>query len=404
MKQKMVLNPIEKVLSDIHDFFGKPHDQFERLELIQALGRYLAHDVISKEMIPDFPKSTVDGYAVQFLESPCILEKVGESLMGSGNSSILNKGECIYVPTGGMIPAGTETMVMIEDTEILSEDSVSFKGTFSERENIIERGSDMSVGQVVLTKGTKIDTHEIGALAALGHYQVEVMKRPRVAFISTGDELIESNAPLEMGQIREINTITLASIAQKQGLQVVMRKIVKDDYDEIKATIEDAISQSDLVFISGGSSVGEKDYTYELLDEICDGGVLINGMAIKPGKPTIVSKHGEKPVIGLPGHPVSSIIVYELLASEILRSWGFEIPRHKSVDVTISRTVRPAKGRETYQMVQIKEVDNQFVAVPTSGKSGMITLLTGSNGYVIIPKEVERLYEGSKVRAYYFSG
>jgi molybdopterin molybdotransferase len=324
--------------------------------------------------------------------------------MGSGNMSVLNKGECVYVPTGGMIPEGTETMVMIEDTEVLSEDSVYFKEAFVERENIIERGSDMSIGQVVLTKGTRIGTHEIGALAALGHFQVEVKKKPGVTFISTGDELTESSDPLKTGQIREINTFTLASIAEKQGMDVVMRKIVKDDYAEIKSTIEDAISRSDLVFISGGSSVGEKDYTYELLDEICDQGVLINGMAIKPGKPTIVSKHGDKPVIGLPGHPVSSIIVYELLASEILRSWGFEVPRHKGVEVTLSSSVRPAKGRDTYQMVQIKEADNQFIAVPTSGKSGMISLLTGSNGYVIVPKELEQLKEGLRVRAYYFSG
>ncbi len=403
MKQKMILNPIEKVLSDIHDFFGKSYDQIEMVELTQAQGRYLASDIISKEMIPDFSKSTVDGYAVKFSNGPCTLKKVGESFMGSGNMSVLNKGECIYVPTGGMIPEGTETMVMIEDTEVLSEDSVYFKEAFIERENIIERGSDMSIGQVVLTKGTRIGTHEIGALAALGHFQVEVMKSPGVTFISTGDELTESSEPLKTGQIREINTFTLASIAQKQGLRVINRMIVKDDYDEIKATIEDAISKSDLVFISGGSSVGEKDYTYELLDEICDQGVLINGMAIKPGKPTIVSKHGDKPVIGLPGHPVSSIIVYELLASEILRSWGFEVPRHKSVEVTLSRSIRPAKGRDTYQMVQIKEADNQFVAVPTSGKSGMISLLTGSNGYVIISKELDQLPDGSKVRAYYFN-
>lgn len=403
MKQLMKLNPIEKVLSDIHVFFDRSYDPIERIELTRAFGRYLASDIISKEMIPDFSKSTVDGYAVHFLSGPCTLKKVGESLMGSGNMSVLNKGECIYVPTGGMIPEGTETMVMIEDTEVLSADSVYFKEAFVERENIIERGSDMSIGQVVLTKGMRIGTHEIGALAALGHFQVEVMKSPEVTFISTGDELTESSEPLKMGQIREINTFALASIAQKQGLEVIMRKIVKDDYAEIKATIEDAISKSDLVFISGGSSVGEKDYTYELLDEICDAGVLINGMAIKPGKPTIVSKHGDKPVIGLPGHPVSSIIVYELLASEILRSWGFKVPRHKSVEVTLSQSVRPAKGRDTYQMVQIKEVDNQFVAVPTSGKSGMITLLTGSNGYVIVPKELDQLTEGSKVRAYYFN-
>lgn len=404
MKQLMELNPIEKVLSDIHVFFGKPYNQTERVELTNAFGRYLASDIISKEMIPDFSKSTVDGYAVHFLNGPCALKKVGESLMGSGNLSVLKEGECIYVPTGGMIPEGTETMVMIEDTEILSEDSVYFNKAIADRENIIERGSDMSIGQVVLTKGTKVGTHEIGALAALGHFHVEVMKSPGVTFISTGDELTESSAPLKTGQIREINTFTLASIAQKQGLEVIMRKIVKDDYEQIKATIEEAISKSDLVFISGGSSVGEKDYTYDLLEEICDGGVLINGMAIKPGKPTIVSKHGDKPVIGLPGHPVSSIIVYELLASEILRSWGFDIPMHNGVEVTLSQSIRPAKGRDTYQMVQIKEVDNQFVAEPTSGKSGMISLLTGSNGYVIVPKELDQLPKGSRVKAYYFRG
>lgn len=401
-KKKIELNPVSYVKETLRNQFGYAYSESIDVDLTEAYGKYLSRDIVSNEVVPAFSKSTVDGYAVKFISEPCSLNKIGATEMGKTTNLTLKNGECLYVPTGGMIPSGTDTMVMIEDTEVIDENTIKFNGAFINRENIIEAGSDMNIGDIVLKKGRLIGTHEIGALASLGIYSVPVFKPLNVAFISTGDELVRTTEPILEGQIREINAFTLTAIANRLNMTVKSTEIVKDNYDWIKSAIETAVDTSDMVFVSGGSSVGEKDYTFDILEEVCDQGVIISGMAFKPGKPTLIAKHGNKVVVGLPGHPVSSIIVFEMIASEILRSMGFEIPAHKSVEVEIMGTVYPAKGRDTYQMVQIRNVDGAFKAFPTSGKSGMITLLTNSNGYVIIPKELEKIEKGTQVRAYYF--
>lgn len=400
--KKMTLNPVSKVLESLAFYFENDQWPAELIALDNAHGRVLAEDIVSTETVPAFSKSTVDGYAVTFFDAPCVLTAIGQVEMGEGTEAVLREGTCLYVPTGGMLPLGTDTMVMIEDTEKLAGGKVQFNKAANKRENIIEIGADMQIGKMVLSKGLIIDAHSIGAMAALGRYHVPVYKKPRLSIISTGDELTETSDPLKLGQIREINTFTLKVIAEELGFVVTKRQIVKDVYDVIEKAIREALEHSDLVVVSGGSSVGEKDYTYALLDRICSDGVLLNGMAIKPGKPTILAKHGCQPVIGLPGHPVSSIVVFRLLASALLGAWGWQVKEPHAVEAVLEKTIYAASGRDTYQMVWIEKNGVDWIARPTSGKSGMITLLTRSNGYVIIPKEVGTYEIGMKVKAYWF--
>ncbi|GAU77102.1 molybdopterin molybdotransferase MoeA [Fusibacter sp. 3D3] len=400
--KKIELNPIEHVLSVIRGTFDNKIGGTERVKLKEASHRILAEALISDVLIPEFPKSTVDGYAVKFMDRPCQCTLVGKVDMGEALNIELSAGECVYVPTGGVIPKGTDTMVMIEETEVLTPTGVQFNKAADSRDFIIEIGDDMKPGQVVLKKGTRLKPQHIGVLASLGHQEVEVLKKPKVCFISTGDELITLDETLSYGKIREINGYTLTAIAEDMGFEVLETLILKDDYARIKYEIESALEKADLVAISGGSSVGEKDYTYDLLSEIASEGVLISGMAIKPGKPTIVAKHTNKPIIGLPGHPVSAIVVFKLIAGEIMKTWGYEVRKDHKITVKLTGDIYAAQGRDTYQMVTLEETEAGILAHPTPGKSGMITLLSGSDGYVIIPKELGSIKKESVVEGYYF--
>lgn len=400
--KKIELNPIEDVLKLIETSFPSGPMGTKKVLIEDALGRVLKYPLVSHEMVPAFAKSTVDGYAVKNSDTPFVARLLGAVDMGTEATFMLNEGECVYVPTGGMIPDGAEAMAMIEDTVRHEDGTVAFLKPVKGRDNIIECGSDMSIGSEVLSAGKVIGVHEIGALASLGHYEVEVLRRPTIAILSTGDELVTSSEPLEKGKIRELNTFTLAAICKKMGLKVVARKVLPDRYEVIRAALEDAVNTADIVVISGGSSVGEKDYTQALMAEVCDEGVLIAGMAIKPGKPTIIAKHGDVPVFGLPGHPVSTIVVFGLLAGRLLRTWGYSVAEPRTTAVRLTRNVYAAPGRDSYQMVRIEARDDGYIAMPTSGKSGMITLLTQSNGYVVIPKEVGMYREGDVVRGVYF--
>lgn len=407
MIKKIELNPIEQVLQLVRETFHATPKLTEKVALEDAFGRVLKDSLISHETVPDFVKSTVDGYAVQYCDTPRTLKLIGKVQMGNPSEFTVDRDTCVYVPTGGMLPNDAEhlTMVMIEDCEVNETEEGTFVTLLKaapDRDNIIERGSDMHIGKSVLPAGTVLGVHEIGALASLGHYQVEVLKKPTVAIISTGDELMHSSKPLELGQIREINTYTLAANCQNHGLKVIHKYLLPDQYALIKEKLTEAVNTADIVLISGGSSVGEKDYTQAIMDEVCDAGVLSAGMAIKPGKPTIVAKHGHTAVFGLPGHPVSSIVVFELLVRELLKTWGHKVVEPIGTEVTLTKNIYAAKGRDTYQMVKILEEDGQSVAMPTSGKSGMITLLTQSNGYVIIPKEKGMYEAGDMVKAYYY--
>lgn len=383
----------------------------EEINLEKAVGRILYENIISKVNVPEFRRSTVDGYAVNCRDVagasesiPAILNLKGEVLMGElAGHSIDLPGECVYVPTGGMIPDGADAVVMIEYTEKLDEETILINSTCANGDNVVQIGDDISIDEVVIKKGTKLRPYEIGVLSSLGFTEIPVFKKPKVGIISTGDEIVGISERPRLGQVRDINTYLLYSSILKDEAEPINYGVVKDEYELLKSTVDNALKQCDLVLISGGSSVGVKDQTIKVIDSFQESEVLVHGIAIKPGKPTIISKVCGKAVFGLPGHPLSCAIIYQIIVKNFINKLQNNIDKEYPVQCRFSINYHKAKGREEYLPVVLKNVDNEFIAEPIFSKSGLITGFSKAYGYIKIDKNIEGLREGEKVLVYKFS-
>lgn len=377
--------------------------------LLECLGKTLAVDIISDVTIPSYRRSTVDGFAVRSqdclqatVDQPVVLRVVGQSEMGATTDIQIETGQAMYVPTGAMIPGGADTMIMVEYTEEQKtpDHRVRILKAGIPGDRMILPGSDMKPGQVVLGKGRRLRPEDIGALAALGREHVKIMESPVVSIFSTGDELVPLGRPLTGGQIRDMNTYSLRAACQRWELPVHTAQIVPDQKERLTAYIREAVNHSDIVLISGGSSMGKKDITADAIRE-AGGQVYIHGLAFKPGKPTILARVQDTLVIGLPGHPVSALMVFQLIGRPLLETlFGMNLPVQHKRSGRLSKTVRPAKGRETFQMVAVEETEADLVLEPIPGASGMITMMTKADGYVRIPKEVAEIPAGQIVDVY----
>ena len=377
------------------------------INIDNCLNRVLAEDIYSKINVPEFNRSTVDGYSIKAEDShgatssiPSIINILGEINMGEAIKSSVKSGEAYYVPTGGMIPEGANGMIMIENTEKMDENTILLYKPIFQGENIISIGDDIKKGELALEKGRRINAEVLGVLAALGVFQVPVYSKPKFYIISTGDELISIEEQLTLGKIRDVNSYTLTALIENVGGEFVGKSIIKDVYDLLQDEVKKALEISDIVLISGGSSVGTKDYTHKVIDSFNGKGVLFHGLAIKPGKPTIVGEANGKLICGLPGHVVSSIIVFKALLEYFVREkLGIEeiAPRIKAI---MTNNFPSNPGLETYQMLKIKEEDGIFYGTPTFGKSGMISLLSKSQGYIIISAHEEGINKGAEREVY----
>lgn len=398
---------VQEARKKVIEVFKEYELEIEQVSILECMDRILAEDIESNINVPEFNRSTVDGFAIKSKDShgasesvPSLFNILGEVHMGETAKYCIKSGEAVYVPTGGMIPEGADGVVMIEHTEKLDEFSLMVYKSISFGENIILKGDDIKVGELALKKGRSVTPEVVGVLAALGKSQVKVYKKPRFYIISTGDEIINLEEKLELGKVRDINSYTLYSLIIKLGGEVVGKSIVKDNYELLRAEVEKAIRISDIILISGGSSVGTRDYTDKVINSFNGKGVFIHGISIKPGKPTIIGEGEGKLIFGLPGHPVSSIIVFKAIVEYFIRqkmgSIDF-IPKTKAI---IDFNFPSSSGRETYQMVKLKEVDGKTYATPSFGKSGMITLLSNSHGYIIIKSFEEGVYKGEERDVY----
>ena len=377
--------------------------KIETVCLLEAQNRFLAEDLYAAENVPDFNRSTVDGYAVKAADTfgagealPSLLTAAGAVRMGQKAEMTLKKGQAVAVPTGGMLPEGADSVVMVEYSEQFDADTIAVYKPVSPGENVIARGDDMQQGDVILKRGTWLSAKHIAMLAACGISRVNVYRPIHFAIISTGDEIIEIDQPQEIGQIRDINSYGLASIIRQWGGAVTYRAIVRDDYEALKQAMTEGLEQADVLLTSGGSSVGERDYTYRLMQELCKDDVFVKGIAIKPGKPTIVGKADGKPVIGLPGHPSAAMTVFRVLMSAVMKQWGLYF-EETLVPARLSVNLPSSPGRTTFQMVQLEANENGFTAVPIFGKSGMIHLLGRSDGYIVLEAHQEGLEQNQQV-------
>ncbi len=399
---------VEEGRKKLLEHFESSGFQVEEVPLLGSVGRILGEDIYSKENVPQFNRSTMDGYAIKSKEShgasesiPSLFNIIGSVEMGRESTYIVEKGEAVSVPTGGMIPEGADGVVMIENTEKLDDSTLMVYKSISYRENVILKGDDIKEGELALEKGRKITAEIIGVLAALGISKVKVYKKPKFYIISTGDEIIDLDEELTMGTIRDINSYALYALIKKLGGEIVGKTIVKDDYELLREEVRKAINSSDIVLISGGSSVGTRDYTSKVINSFDGEGVFVHGVAIKPGKPTIIGEGKNKLIFGLPGHPVSSIIVFKTFVEHYIYE-KMNIKQYVSkTEAIIDFNFPSSPGRKTYQMVKLEERDGNVYATPSFGKSGMISLLSNSDGYIVIEPYEEGIYKGEKREVFF---
>ena len=379
----------------------------EEVALKKALGRRLGTDLYSKVNLPSFNRSTVDGYALYCQDAfgasesiPAILSLKGEVEMGQDIEKSLERGEAIYVPTGGMVPKGTEAMVMLEYTEKMDEETLLVYKPVSPKQHMSFIGDDLEVGEKVFERGRKLSPYDIGLLAGMNIEKVEVFKGPQVAILSTGDEVVDVGKPLEGAQIRDINGYALAAFVESLGCEVTYQSIVKDDFEKLQEAMDEAIEKSQLVLLSGGSSVGAKDYTKKLIESYEEGEVFLHGLAIKPGKPTLLGTIGTLPVFGLPGHPVSALMVCQQTVKIYLEALMEQEEKEVYLWASLMANVHGSPGKTTYQTVCLYQGENGWKAEPLYGKSGMMTLLTKGTGYFVIEEDKEGYEQGALVKVY----
>ncbi|MDF2608309.1 MAG: molybdenum cofactor synthesis protein [Bacillales bacterium] len=322
------VHTVEEVFNIIEDKV-KPIQHTEKVLISNALNRILAADIFSNENVPNFRRSTVDGYAVKADDTfgtsesmPGFLNLIGEIKMGEAPANVVNYGEAMYVPTGGMVPDGATAVVMIEHCEEIGSLLNVYKQV-APNENIIQVGEDIKINDLILSKGKKLRAQELGALSALGILEIEVYKKIKVGYISTGDEIVTPDTKqLEIGKVRDINAITLDSICKQMDIDFCYGGIVKDSEEELYRVTSDLLENVDCLILSGGSSVGTKDYSVDVINKLGKPGVFTHGISVKPGKPTIIALANDKPIIGLPGHPVSALIIFKVFGTTMLNKYS----------------------------------------------------------------------------------
>lgn len=381
----------------------------ETVLLASAMGRVLAEDIAAGEYVPDFDRSTVDGYAVRARDTfgctdsiPAILPLQGEVLMGEGAEFELNPESCVAVPTGGAVPKGADSVVMLEYTEDYGDGTIGISRPVAPGENMIFRGDDVYPGKVILRKGRVLSSQDIGALAAIGKAQVPVVKKLTIGVISTGDELVPPEVAPGPGQVRDVNGPMLEAMLAAFGARVIHYGIVPDKEDLLSETVHKAVAECDAVLLSGGSSVGVKDAACRIIESM--GSLLLHGIAIKPGKPTILGKAGAKPLVGLPGHPVAAYFITKLFVLPLLSKLMGRQQERYTVAAKITENVSANHGRAQYHCCKIERRNGELYACPIRGKSGLITTLAGADGYFCIDRDCEGLPQGATIQVTITSG
>jgi molybdopterin molybdotransferase len=380
----------------------------ERVGLSEAYSRVLTEDIVSPEDLPPLPRSTMDGYALSARDTfgasdalPALIEVAGRVEMGSLPDFELGPGKAAQIPTGGFLPEGADAVVMVEYTSMLDESTVEVTKPVTAGENVLLTGEDVARGEAVIEAGTRLLAHHVGLLAGLGMLEVPVHKRPVVAVLSTGDEVVPVDKEPGPGQVRDINSHAIAGLVRSAGATPKMLGLVPDRRESLKIALEHALSQTDVAVLSGGSSVGERDLMVEVASSLEDAEVLVHGVAINPGKPTLLARVGAKPVLGLPGHPVSAMVVAMVFLVPFLRFLEGEPmkpgPLGPRVRASLATSVPSAQGRADFVRVRIEAGDQGFIAHPVFGKSGVVSTMVRAHGLVPVHTHSEGLARGEEV-------
>jgi molybdenum cofactor synthesis domain-containing protein len=383
---------LEEAKKTIDDNFKPAQIGDEDVALLEAYNRVLKTDVVSSLDIPPFNRSTVDGYAVKAEDTfgadenqPVILNLSGMINVGEQPKIVLGKGEAVEIVTGAPLPEGADAVIMLEDTERTNEQLQIFAPATSGM-NVMKKGSDIKEGEIVLHAGQVLGASEIGVLAALGLTKARCSKPPIVAVLSTGGEVTEPGKPLPMGKIYDINAFSLSTAVIESGAKPVYYGVVPDDKVALTKALTSALTSADVVITSGGVSVGPRDYTPQIVDSLGKPGLVVYGIAVKPGKPTSVAFAKNKPIFSLPGHPAAALLMFYLIARPVIQRLSGRAPSDiRSIRAYAGARMFSAKGRRTFVMVQLV-VDTEkmrLVAEPVEGgASGAITTLAEADGFV----------------------
>jgi molybdopterin molybdotransferase len=382
----------------------------ERIAAEKALDRVLAEDLTSPVDLPDFPRSTMDGFAVRATDTygaseglPSYLTVVGEVLMGASADTSVGSTQAVRIATGGMLPEGADAVVMVENTQVVDGSTIEVVRPVAPGENVLRVGEDITRGAVVLMRGHVFRPQDLGGLAALGITEVDVASRLRVAIVSGGDELVAPDQEPGPGQIRDINTYTLSALVERAGHEPLPIGIVPDVYEDLAAAARRALEQADVVILSAGSSVSTRDMTAQAISALGKPGVLVHGVSLRPGKPTILAVAEGKPVFGLPGNPVSCMVTFDLFVGPTLaRLAGRTAPVRNLVQARLSHNIPSAAGREDYVQVALESRDGEPWAVPVFGKSNLIYTLVRSAGMVKVELDEGGLRAGDWVSVILF--
>jgi molybdopterin molybdotransferase len=380
----------------------------ETVPLDGALLKVCGADIVSPEDLPPLPRSTMDGYAVRAADTfgasesiPAFLDVAGSVSMGQLCDISIDKNKAMAIPTGGFLPRCADAVVMVEYTGPAGEGSIEVTKPVTAGENVLGKAEDVALGEVVIRAGKRLLPQDIGLLAGLGMTQVVVYRTPKVAVISTGDEIVPVSADPPPGMIRDINSHSIAALVRVSGSEPELFEIVPDDPTLLRAVLEKALASADVVVLSGGSSVGERDHMVNVVSSMPGAVVHAHGIAISPGKPTIIASAGCKAVFGLPGHPVSALVVAQVFLAPFLRYLeGEELKRSPAgvrVRAVLTASVHSVQGREEYVRVKIEDARGKISAQPVFGKSGMLTTLVKADGFFVLPIHAEGIPAGEIV-------
>lgn len=379
--------------------------QPEMLPTLQALGRVTAAPVYAPAPLPPFARSTVDGYAVRAVDTfgasdslPAYLQLVGEVPMGRPAGLALQPGQCALIHTGGMLPEGASAVVMVENTQNARPDEVEILRAAAVGENVLLAGEDVQTGQLVIPAGARLRPPEIGGLMALGILELAVARRPRVGILSSGDEVVDPTVQPQPGQVRDVNTYSLSALVEQAGALPSRCGIVPDREEAMRIQARQALQANELLVITAGSSASTRDLTSQVIQTLGQPGVLVHGVNVRPGKPTILAACDGKAVIGLPGNPVSALVIAGLFVVPVIERLLGQAPRPQpGLVARLSLNLASQAGREDWVAVRLEPSPQGWLAEPVFGKSNLIFTLARADGLVRIPPAANGLNAGEMV-------
>lgn len=411
----------EDALKALFKLFAAPEPGAEEIGIGHGLGRVTAGAVVSPADLPEFNRSTMDGYAVRSSDTfgateslPACLTITGDIPMGAMPERGIAKGEAMRIATGGALPQGADAVAMLEHAQPVDDKSIEVVKPVAPHENVIQVGDDIRKGETILPGGHIIRPQDMGALAGVGITRVRVFEKPKAAIINTGNEVVPADREPGPGRVRDINSYNLEGLITQAGGIPIKKGIIPDDYGLIRKALEDSLAECRLVVMTGGSSVGVADMTAKVIADLGPPGVIVHGVSIKPGKPLIVGlvkgASGQVPVFGLPGHPAAVSVCFELFVKPVLALLTGAIPHpalegispHRTVKAKLARSISSTPGREDHIRVTLEMREDGLWARPIFGASGLISTMVKAVGTVVVPVNTIGIEAGEEVEVRLF--